>query len=127
MWNPFRKFAEREQAILDQLQASVDKWEAALIAGRYSLLPYAWQVLKNDGGLSQARVYGKMEAAAWARLEQREDYETIRTGWELEYKRVWAPKEYQLIMLRQEIEALRKKVAQFENIEAMIALGTPAN
>lgn len=124
MWNPFKKLAEKDEQMRVALQNAVTVWETRMIRGQYTLLPYAHQVLHNDGGTYQMHVLDEMEAAAWERLRERDDFETIRAGWKLEHMRVWDRKAYEAIMVRKEVEELRAKVAKLEGIETMLALGT---
>lgn len=101
--SPFTGSTRNDLAMLRTLAYAVLRWEIAARDDRYYTLPFAPQLLHNDGGIHQAHVLSEFENRAWDRLMQRPNADAIWEARRLARMRRYEPEAYEVLMLRQEL------------------------
>lgn len=91
--------------MLRTLARAVTRWEVAARNDRYFYLPYAHQLLHNDGGLHQARVLQEFQNRAWDRLAQLPNWDSIAGKDRVAWIRRYNPEAYEVHQLREELAA----------------------
>lgn len=91
--------------MLRTLAYAVQQWEIAARNDRYYYLPYAHQILHNDGGLHQTMVLQELQDRAWSRLAQLPNWDSIAESDRLARMRRFNPEAYEVHKLREELAA----------------------
>lgn len=101
--SPFTGATRADLAMLRALARGVRNWELAARNDRFYYLPYAHQILHNDGGTHQAHVLSEFESRAWNRLMDRDNADAIWEARRLAQMRRYEPEAYEVHLLRKEL------------------------
>lgn len=101
--SPFTGATRTDLAMLRTFAYAVKRWEEAASDDRYYTLPYAHQLLHNDGGIHQSHVLSEFETRAWLRLMDLPNADTIFEARRLAQMRRHEPEAYEVLMLRKEL------------------------
>ena len=103
--SPFTGASRADLAMLRTLAQAVQRWEIAARNDRYYYLPYAHQLLHNDGGFHQSHVLSQFEDKAWNRLLKLPNAEAISESHRLARMRRYDSAAYEVHQLREELAA----------------------
>lgn len=125
--SPFHGAGKNTIAAYRALAAEVIAWERSVVEGEYYMLPAAWQILGNDGGMEQLRVLDEFESRAWKRLRRQPNFSAMHEARRLAYARAYDPKRYETMMLRRELAGLHREVAEINQRLAQTTGAAVAN